>query len=221
MNTYMTYTTYTTIFFDYGTYLPNKHKLENLRIRFNVVWDERKMIENVSYNEIVGIYKLFKTENRIIDDEKLRERRGATGLWKNERCALKVIGFDSCGDESLPILLIYRGDEDEFYRTLVSMCINFGCEIGRLVENDTGIHEVFKKKLSYEVVEKLKSKEVITELFDISIDELHKYGYIFGNDFIEKWKKCIKDYGYFSDDDLKNEIINKNVSDIDDNNETI
>ncbi len=206
--------TYTTIYFDYNMYQPNKHKLESLRSQFGVVWNEKKTQDNVSYQEILNIFKLFKTENRIINDINLRNRKGATGLWENGISALKIIVFDSFANENPPVLLIYKGNEGEFYIALIKMCINMGCEIGRLIEDESGIHEVFKRKLSFELVEKIKSteesKEIMKDLFDMRVSELRKHVYVFNNLFIEEWKRCIDSYGYYNINSLMMEIKNIN-----------
>lgn len=203
--------TYTTVFFENGIYQPNKHKLQNLRSRFNIVWDESKLQENVPYGEILNIYSLFKVSNRIVNDVSLKDRKGAIGLWKNDECALKIIVFDAYEGESLPVLMVYKGDEEcEFYRVMMKMCIDLGCEIGRLEEDENGIREVFKRKLNKDVVDKLRSaeesKEVMSELFDVKINELVGIGYKFSDLFISEWKENIKGLGYYSDNDLKDDI---------------
>ncbi len=207
--------TYTTIFFDYGMYQSHKHKLHNLIVLHNVVLDEQKIQNNVPYQEIVDIYKLFKTENRILNDENLRGRNGATGLWRNETSTLKIIAFDIKEvNESPPVLLVHKGEENSFYITLVKMCINLGCEIGKLEEDENGIREIFKRKLSLSVIEKIRnveeSKEIIKELFDVKIEELQKLGYRFSDSFIKQWESCINTYGYYSINNLNKEIGERN-----------
>lgn len=205
--------TYTTIYFDYNMYQPNKHKLENLRSEFGVLWNEKKRKDDVRYQEILDIFKLFKTENRIINDANLRNRRGAVGLWENRTNALKIIVFNPFANENPPVLLVYKGNEDEFYIDLIKMCINMGCEIGKLVEDENGIREVFKRKLSLEVIDKIQSseesKETMKKLFDVRIYELQKHGYVFNNLFIEEWIRCINCYGYYNNNNLITEIKNE------------
>lgn len=205
--------TYTTIYFDYNMYQPNKHKLENLRSEFGVLWNEKKRKDDVRYQEILDIFKLFKTENRIINDANLRNRRGAVGLWENRTNALKIIVFNPLANENPPVLLVYKGNEDEFYIDLIKMCINMGCEIGKLVEDENGIREVFKRKLSLEVIDKIQSseesKETMKKLFDVRIYELQKHGYVFNNLFIEEWIRCINCYGYYNNNNLITEIKNE------------
>lgn len=210
---------FTTIFFPINTYQSNKHKLQNLRIRFGVNWNDKKIKENIPYNDILNVYKLFKSENQIINDESLKNRQGATGLWSSETDSLKIIVFNEIDEkESHPVLMIYRGCEEEFYRTLVKMCADIGCVIGKLVEDENGnLIEVFKKQRSIEEVERIRSlessKNVIKELFNNRISELKNFNCNLSDEFVRKWEKCIEAFGYYDIRNLLNEIGNNNEGD--------
>ncbi|MDD3474411.1 MAG: hypothetical protein PHP08_00725 [Candidatus Dojkabacteria bacterium] len=202
---------YTTIFFEWNMYQLNKHKLQNLRTRFNVIWNDKKLTEDVPYNEIVGIYKIFKCENRVINDTNIRNRKGATGLWSNDVDALKVVVFDTINvNESPPVLMIYKGEEGEFYRVLVKMCADIGCEIGKLIEDRNGLQVIFKRQLSIGEVKRIRdsedSKVTLEKEFRNRILELKNVNVELGDEFIEEWKRCIQEYGYYNVRNLTNEI---------------
>lgn len=209
---------YTTIFFDWNLYQPNKSSIKDLRTKFNIQSNEKKVKENVPYNEILGIYKVFKSENRIINDKNLRNRKGATGIWSGERDTLKIVAFDPVDEkESPPILAIYRGMEETFYKELLKVCIGIGCEIGKLEEDDKSeIKVIFKKQLSLEDIERRKNlDEVKIELekeFNIRTNELKNIGYELSDIFFQEWESCINTYGYYDIrkllNDTKGEVTN-------------
>ncbi len=206
---------YTTIFFPYGLYQPNKHKLQNLRTRFSINWNVKKVKENVPYIEIIDIYRLFKLESLIINDLNLRNRCGATGLWSNETNTLKIIVFNTTNENDYPpCLMIYRGEEKEFYKALVMMCINIGCLMGGLVEDEKGnLVQVFKRQLGAEEVHRLKdleeSKSSINEEFNARIEELKKMNCGLSDEFILLWKEMINKHGYYNIRNLLNEMSDK------------
>ena len=205
---------FTTIFFGYGVYSQNKDRLKKMMSKDGFKWNASKMKLGVSSDVIVEAFKFFKCENRI--DDNLKGRGGSTGVWEVGDRAVKIIMFDKKSeDEHLPVLLVYKGTENEFYRSFISECIKLGCEIGKVVETEKGVEEIFKKRVNIELVTKLDSvegsKEVMKEMFINRVNELKGLGYFFSENFIKGWKNCIDKYGLYTDKMLYAEQQNNNV----------
>lgn len=207
---------FTIIYFDYGFYTENKSKIQKLRMLHGLKWNQSKVKIGIHYDEILSAYELFGMNDKIIKDENLKGRTGSVGIWENTVSddAIKIIMFDKKNeDEHLPILLVYKGSEEEFYKKLIELCVGLGCTLAKVVEIDGKFEELFKRKLNVELVEKLKnvelSKATMKENFINKIEEFKRHGHKFSDSFVAEWIKCIYKYGYYSMNDLLNEIKNK------------
>ncbi len=208
-------TEYTIIYFGYGTYSLNKESVRKIINDNGLVWNENKIKTDLPFEDILNVYKTFKIDDKIINDTNLIGRLGSVGIWNNSENAIKIIIFSKKDkDGSLPVLLIFKGDEtSSFYKTFIKYCISLGCTISKVVEDDGKFKEVFRKRINIELISNLdndeETKKVLIELFKLTID----HGYIkFSDSFLSKWKECINKYGNYRMSDLSLEIEKINES---------
>lgn len=203
---------FTTIYFDYGIYSPNKVKLKKIISEYRLKWIPSKMKLGISNEELFKAFKFFKVDNRVVNDENLKGRNGSVGIWESSSEAIKIIMIDKKEDsEHLPVLLVYKGIEtSEFYQKFIQACIKLGCEVGKIIETEKGMEEIFKKRINIDLVNKLDSvegtKEVMKEMFQNQINSMSNVGHLFSDDFIREWKKCIEKYANYTREMLYAEI---------------
>ncbi len=182
-------------------------------LSYGLEWNESKLTD-LSHEDMKNTYKTFFYIDKFINDERLRDRSGMSGIWekKDGSSAVKVVVFDKKNDsELLPVMMIYKGVEDEFYKKSVGWCIRWGCVLSKVTEIDGKFEEVFKKrKLDDSVVVKLKgmeeSKDVMKKQFDDRIKILRDFGCEFDSEFIKEWNDMIETYGCYYNRDLSKEI---------------
>jgi hypothetical protein len=205
---------FTTFYFDYNIYNSNKIKLKKIINNYGMKWNNGKMKLEISWDELLESFKFFKCDDKIISDKNLVGRTGSVGLWESSKEAVKIITIDKKDEsEHLPVLLVHRGEEGEFYKDFIKTCVPLGCEIGKIVETEEGFEVLFKKRINVDLVEKLGNielnKDTMKENFMNKIEELKKHGHEFSDDFVVGWIRCIYKYGYYSLNDLLAEIGNR------------
>ena len=199
------------IFFNYGIYSLNKENIKKIISDNGLRWNENKVKLELSYEDILDIYKLFKIEDKIINDKTLKDRIGSVGMWNDLNNAVKIIIFSKkYDDEFPPVLLVFKGDETcSFYKTLIKYCVSLGCTISKIVELDGKFEEVFRKRINVELISALdndeETKKMLINLFDFDISKSY-----FSDSFVIKWKECIKNWGLQTVNDLKIEIEKSN-----------
>lgn len=202
---------FTTIYFDYSVYSQNKDRLKRMMNKFGFRWNASKMKLGLSNTQVVEVFKFFKVDNRINDDKNLVGRNGSGGVWEVGENAIKIIMFDKkSDDEHLPVLLVYKGTESDFYKGFIGECVKLGCEIGKIVESEKGMEEIFKKRINVDLIDRLNNVEASKEAMKINfinrVEQLKYIGYLFSESFIKKWCELIDKYGYYTDKMLFTEI---------------
>lgn len=188
---------YTVIHFDYGSYLSNKVEVKKIISDHELIWKDTKVKIGLPYESILGIYKFFKIDDKLINDKRLVERTGSIGIWSNPESAIKIVIFDKKNkEEQLPVLLIYKGTETcKFYREFMASCIRFGCTLSKVVENNNICEEIFRKQLNFELINSLNNDEENKRIIERNFTIHNEIRGNYSNDFIGKWKSCIQKYG--------------------------
>lgn len=224
---------YTVIYFDYGIYHINKVKVKKMISKYGLAWNKYK-IKDLSIDDIMSVYKTFFMIDKIDDDDNLKDRSGALGVWEfaGSGEAVKIIMFNKKReDEHLPVLMVYKGRNDEkeksnFYNEFIRYILELGCEI-KEVSGDVGaggvgsdifdFKVVSRKKINLEIVSNLDTvegrKKVEKDMFFNRIEMLMKAGYYFSDTFIVGWINCIDKFGNYGVRDLYKEIEQKNKRD--------
>lgn len=207
---------FTVIFFNYNSYHDNKHRLDKIRNKYSVKWNDLKTIE-LNYEAILGIYSVFGYKDYIFNDNIVKGRKGISGIWEtsDRTCAVKGIFFEKKNkEEHLPVLIVYKGIEGVFYEEFIRYCIGIGCTISKVIEKNGKFEEMFKKKkLDSQTIERFLrfegTKDVMMEMF---VDKTFQLMNVFSNSFIEEWKRLIEKHGLRSDKMLYNTIENEDIN---------
>ncbi len=208
-------TEYTTIYFDYGIYHSKKVKVKKIISSYGLLWNHGK-IKDLSVDEMLKVFEVFKCGDKTKNDNNLRSRAGSSGVWKSGNNSVKIIMFNKVReDEHLPVLMIVKGESNIFYQKFIKYVVGLGCEVGKVVESEDGkFEEIFKKKINVELVEKLNNVELIKESiknnFLCHMEELKRHGVGMSESFIKGWIDCIYKYGEYTFNMLIQEIEKKN-----------
>lgn len=211
---------FTVIWFDYGMYHNNKYRLKKIIHGYGLVWNGGKVRNDLDYEVLVDIYKVFRVENRVVGDKKVEGRSGASGIWESMGNAVKIIMFDKKNEsEHLPVLMVYKGEESGFYKEFVRYCINIGCEVSKVVEGENGEYdEIFKRKknvLLYTMLsDEFSQRQLMIDGFLRRVKELEVIGNMTSKEFVRGWKELISKYGMYTDKMLFNELSSEMYSEI-------
>ena len=149
----------------------------------DLIWNSNK-IKKLTNEELLNEYIKFKVDSEFEIKENMD---GSSGIYenKNSNILIKIIKINNTDN----ILIVYKGNETEIYKTLIKKCRNIGCLIIKIVDNEI----IFKDRLNVKLINTLdniqKEKEIKIKNF---IEKMKFKISIFSDDFKNRWIKCIK-----------------------------
>lgn len=151
----------------------------------NYLMMNQETVKNSTNEELkIGLLKFHIDDELKISDNTV----GLTGVYENK---YKTIFIKIVKIESLDVtILIYKGDEKDFYIELIKQCRNCGCLILKIVDDEV----IFKNRINVELIKCLndEAKEKAIKLRNFNERfEMFPLG-TFSDDFRNKWKKLIE-----------------------------
>ncbi len=156
-------------------------EIKELFHNYNLKWNSTKILI-LNSEDLKSILEKFQLINNEID---INENNiGSSGIWENEKEAVKIIKIENNDD----VILIYKGIEKEFYIEFLKKCKDVSYLIRKIVDDKV----TFEKRANVGLIEKINDKDeekkVKIKNFNAKIELMGG----FSDDFKKKWTECIK-----------------------------
>ncbi len=163
----------------------NGDDIKKILHNYNLKWNSTKILD-LKYKDLLNIFSKFQlTKLDFVFNE---TDIGSSGIWENEKEAVKIIKIESNNDVIDDVILMYKGIEKEFYIEFLKRCKDICPLIRKIVDNKIA----FEKRINVGLIEKLNNKDeekkVKIKNFNTKIELMRG----FSDEFKKKWIKCIE-----------------------------
>lgn len=159
----------------------NSEEIKKILTQNNFVLNLSKTT-NLTNDELKNELEKFKISDKVA----VENFTGISGLYENINIFIKIIKVKDTS------ILIYKGNEESFYKELLKHCGSIGCLILKIIDDEIVFQYIKNVELLSCLNNITNEKTIKIRNFNTKMELYKEQNILYSDDFKNKWIKCIE-----------------------------